>query len=150
MNKTVLFLDDNVLRLRVEIEALQDGGWQVLEAEKMHEAINYLETTNVDVLILDIIMPFDEKVHLEEEDWAGIPMEPSRSGVAFYRYLQRKNLLETTSVVIYTNQSRADLERIFPKGSGLLLLDKFDLWPDELAEQLDALKQQQAGSGGEQ
>ena len=139
MAKTVLFLDDNILRLQVEIEALQDAGWRVLEAELIGGAMDYLNKEKIHILILDMIMPFDEKVGLKDEDWIGIPRNATYTGVAFFNYLYRKELLTKTSVVVYTNQSLAEVKTRFRNNKPSLFLDKFDLWPDQLAAELDEL-----------
>ncbi len=54
---TILVVDDEVLIRQVIREYLENESYQVLEASDGEEAISILNTTPVDLLILDIMMP---------------------------------------------------------------------------------------------
>jgi response regulator RpfG family c-di-GMP phosphodiesterase len=57
-NKRILVIDDEVMNLRMVEQIFKDEpGYEVLTALKAHDALEILDTTNVDLVLLDLMMP---------------------------------------------------------------------------------------------
>lgn len=54
---TILLVDDEEINLKILRTILRKGGHQFLEAESGEEALGVLERENVDLIILDLMMP---------------------------------------------------------------------------------------------
>ncbi|MGB8656704.1 MAG: response regulator [Candidatus Zixiibacteriota bacterium] len=54
---TVLLVDDEKMNLKLLSAVLRKGGYQFLEAETGEKALEILEKENVDLIILDLMMP---------------------------------------------------------------------------------------------
>jgi len=55
--KTILIVDDEEALSNMLNDMLSDEGYQVLEANSAERALGILKSTNVDLMISDIIMP---------------------------------------------------------------------------------------------
>jgi len=54
---TILLVDDERMNLKILETILRRGGYQFLEAESGEEALKLLERENVDLILLDLMMP---------------------------------------------------------------------------------------------
>jgi len=54
---TILLVDDERMNLKILETILRRGGYQFLEAESGEEALKFLERENVDLILLDLMMP---------------------------------------------------------------------------------------------
>lgn len=54
---TILLVDDEKMNLKILRTVLRKGGYQFLEAESGEEALAVLEQENVDLIVLDLMMP---------------------------------------------------------------------------------------------
>lgn len=57
MSKTALVVDDNAANRRLAAMLLKKVGWEVDEVEDGYQAIDYLKSKTVDIVLLDINMP---------------------------------------------------------------------------------------------
>lgn len=64
MNKCVLVVDDEIGALTLIELMLQRGGFTVLRAENGKQALNILDTTIPDFIILDVMMPGMDGIEL--------------------------------------------------------------------------------------
>lgn len=62
MEKRILFIDDEPYFVRSLVEALEDEGYKVDQAVNGTQAIEKLEDSVPDLIILDIIMPTGERI----------------------------------------------------------------------------------------
>lgn len=92
MNKKILFVDDEPYFMRAHIEALKDEGYTVDQAEDGNEALEKVEVSEYDLIILDIIMPPGD---LENTN-AGM-----RTGLRIHEII-RQQLRLTTPIVFLT------------------------------------------------
>lgn len=139
----VLIIDDELVRMRPVIEEFKyEGEWQVLTADRLSDALDKLKSENhIDAIILDIIFPFDEKVKLANEDWNGLPEDIAYTGVAFYNYLMRYDLIKEIPVLVLTNAPTDQIKDRF-KGSEskkLSLKSKGSVFPSEIIKKLKEL-----------
>ncbi len=57
-NKRILVIDDEAINLRMVEQIFRDEpGYEVLTALKAHDALEILDTTDVDLILLDLMMP---------------------------------------------------------------------------------------------
>lgn len=53
----ILFIDDNDWMRELYVHKLEKGGYEVISASSAQQALDRLDELNVDLIILDIIMP---------------------------------------------------------------------------------------------
>jgi DNA-binding response OmpR family regulator len=64
MSKQILLVDDEVVMLALLGMTMKRGGFTVIEAESAMMALDLLETTTPDLIILDLMMPGIDGVEL--------------------------------------------------------------------------------------
>lgn len=79
MSKQILLVDDEVVMLALLGMTMKRGGFTVIEAESAVMALDLLETTTPDLIILDLMMPGMDGVELcrqlrAREQTADIPI----------------------------------------------------------------------------
>ncbi|MBL4584256.1 MAG: PAS domain S-box protein [Pseudomonadales bacterium] len=65
--ETILIVDDEPAIRELNQELLSNVGYQVISAEDAHEALKILETTAVDLVISDVVMPMMDGYQLARE-----------------------------------------------------------------------------------
>ncbi|QWR76304.1 hypothetical protein [Candidatus Magnetomonas plexicatena] len=103
--KTVLFVDDEPDRVDIYVDELKFSGWNVIFENNLRNAENIIKArkNEINILILDVMMPIDPKILFEDTDWFGLRQETTFTGIAFYSYLLRNNLITNIPVLIFTN-----------------------------------------------
>lgn len=105
--KTVLVVDDEDDVRRYLSMALEDAGFEILTASDGDVALEVLTDNSVDLISLDLIMP-------------------RKSGVKFYRELQKNKAWKNIPVLVVTGHARddmgkADLKELTMSGPGVYL-----------------------------
>ncbi|MBF0459713.1 MAG: hypothetical protein HQK99_17640 [Nitrospirae bacterium] len=123
----ILFVDDEPLRVEFIVNRIKSSpGYEVIYSKTIGKA--YTEITNrdnrIDAIILDLFMPFDKNIIFTDEDWKGLKVDTQYTGVAFYNYLFRNNLLKYVPVLILTNRSADEIDEI----KKYFRIDKHDLF----------------------
>ena len=54
---TVLIVDDNDINRILLIHAFEDDGYEIIEAESGYEALDLVKTKDIDIVLLDVMMP---------------------------------------------------------------------------------------------
>lgn len=84
--KTVLMVDDELDKLAADRLELEDRGFRVLVADTATEALEVLRTDTVDLVLLDVMMPYhtlDELLELGIERVRAAPLANVTTGVRF-------------------------------------------------------------------
>lgn len=107
LNKTVLVVDDEEDVRSFLTTALTEAGFNVATATDGFEALEAVKKNAPDLISLDLVMP-------------------KRSGVKFYRDLQKNKTWATIPVIIVTGHARddlgrADLKELTMSGPGIYL-----------------------------
>jgi len=132
MGKKILFIDDEPYFVRSLIEALEDEGYEVDKAVNGTEAIEKLEESVPDLIVLDIIMPTGERV--------SDPHGGMRTGLRDHEIIRDKMGLKVpiifVTVVEDPNAHRAirQLERRYGIEKSAILVKP--VLPTELIEQV--------------
>lgn len=79
VGKTALVVDDSPFFRRIEIEAMKDQGFRVIEASNGQEALDKLQSNEVDIILSDIEMPVMDGYDLakqvrSKENYKSLPM----------------------------------------------------------------------------
>ncbi|MBF0459712.1 MAG: response regulator [Nitrospirae bacterium] len=136
MNRTVLIIDDEMIRMGSYIDRIKRSGtWNVEKARRLSEASHILKSKTIDVVILDINMPFDEQ--LTEKDWNLIKKITNHTGVALYNYLLREELLINIPVLVYTSVDINDIKPYFIDGSNLSIVHRMYMTPMQLLNRIN-------------
>ena len=67
LNKKVLVIDDDPINRKLIIKILSKKGFESLEAGNGVEAFSILEKHNVDIILLDIVMPIMDGIEFLKE-----------------------------------------------------------------------------------
>jgi two-component system response regulator MtrA len=91
MKKQILVVDDEIGALKLIGIMLERGGFQVVEARDAHAALDVLENTVPDMIILDVMMP-------------------GMNGIDLCKVIRSREVTSTTPVLILS--ARGDAESI--------------------------------------
>lgn len=91
MKKQILVVDDEIGALKLIGIMLERGGFQVVEARDAHAALDVLENTVPDMIILDVMMP-------------------GMNGIDLCKVIRTREVTSTTPVLILS--ARGDAESI--------------------------------------
>ena len=61
---TILWVDDDIKRLRVFVDEMQDEGYEIVQAETPEEMEAALsrERQNIDLIIMDLMLPIGDRI----------------------------------------------------------------------------------------
>lgn len=132
-HKVILFADDDTWFVRAFIEELQESGYKVLQASTGTETLDMLSREQVDLLVLDIMMPTGERL----TDVAG----GKRTGIHVAEFVRQQ--METDLPIIYltviSDQAvHARIELIEREGGFEPKIIVKPILPEELLEEVQA------------
>jgi CheY-like chemotaxis protein len=108
--KTALFVDDELATLDAYKEALEADGVVVEGAFTAQDALNFLRENSVDLILLDIMMPYygiADLLKMGREAVRTAPEQNVWTGLRFYR--EAKKNWPKTPIVIYSALPEADI-----------------------------------------
>lgn len=120
---SILLVDDDALGLRIFVDVLSSLGHPVHFAQSAREALNIAERTNIDVAVLDIMMP-----PLDSDD----PHDGMRTG---FDLAQRLRRIQPATKIIFLSCYMGNAEVVARTGiENAIFLSKLDTRPKKLLE----------------
>ena len=115
----ILCVDDEVQNLALLSAVLMPEGYEVIEAQNGEEALKKIRTEQVDIVLLDVMMP-------------------GMDGFAVVRELKRDLDLSSVPVVIFSGKPKETMIELFgPEGIAGYISKPYD--PKELVSQIQNL-----------
>lgn len=128
--KRILLVDDEVPLMAYYVEALRHAGFQVSQADGPTEALEYLSGEEVDLVVMDIMMPPGRSFSEMETD-SGL-----RTGVFLAEMVRKLN--PNIPIAVLTNVASSDTLRALERNPSVrLVLQKFECAPFELSKRLE-------------
>jgi DNA-binding NarL/FixJ family response regulator len=135
----IIFIDDDEIDyievyvddLKIAANEKNIDSLSVLTFDKLDEAYQYLEIhdNNIDIVILDIMMPGGEKFYSRERDPMGL-----KSG--FYFYQEVRNKYPNLDIRFFTNVTDSEMEKIIRDDPNSKIYYKDELLPFELTKEI--------------
>lgn len=130
----VLFIEDeDLLRsLFGEVFLLDDTtDYTVLSAMDLKSGLEQAKTENPDIVILDLILPYDKTTSGEEEDLS------EKMGIAFLKQIKSEPQYKDTPIVVFSNMTDIEIRKqVFEAGATDFLI-KSETTPEKF---LDIIK----------
>lgn len=117
-NRRVLWIDNDVQYVHVFAEALQDEGYEILTAETITDAKKTLKSTDVDLVLVDIMIPVVSAE--EEEEYSPLDTEGGfQTGLLLGRWIN-KNYPQLPVVGVTVRLDSTIRDRFMRFGTGFL------------------------------
>ncbi|SMC71254.1 two-component system, chemotaxis family, response regulator CheY [Desulfocicer vacuolatum DSM 3385] len=119
MSKSVLIVDDSQLTLEIISFTVLSAGYRVIRAQGGLEALEILNHTPVDLMVVDIVMP-------------------DMDGYTLIRKIRENDAFRATPIIVVTTQSEAKYkQKGFEAGANLYMVKP--VHPRELVSQIQLL-----------
>jgi CheY-like chemotaxis protein len=129
----ILFVDDDKREMDSYVRELEWSGHTVEFKSKVDPALQFLDENQVELLILDIMMPSGEAFKDVNTD-SGLD-----TGLHFYKKVRDK--YPNLSIMIFTNRSDKAIENNFSKDARCRFFRKEKFLPFEFAEEVSNILQ---------
>lgn len=132
----IIFIDDEQEQIEVykedlDIAAREKGNilLRILMFDNLQKAYQYIKENfnNIDIIILDIMMPGGDEFHEKDEDPMGL-----KSGIYFYQEVKR--ICPNLDIRFFTNVTNLEMEKLI--GSDTVIYYKDQLLPFELTKEI--------------
>ncbi|MFH1188861.1 MAG: response regulator [bacterium] len=127
----VLFIEDeDLLRsLFGEVFLLDDTtDYTVLSAMDLKSGLEQANTEDADVIILDLILPYDKTTSSDEEDLS------EKMGIAFLKQIKSEPRHKDTPIVVFSNMTDIEIRKqVFESGATDFLI-KSETTPEKFLE----------------
>lgn len=134
----IIFVDDEIEYIEVYAEDLKVAAKEkdsdllnVLTFDKLDDAYQYIEINgnNIDIVILDIMMPGGEKFYRKDRDPMGL-----KSGFYFYQEVRKK--YPDLDIRLFTNVTDSEMEKLIRDDPNSKMYYKDVLLPFELTKEI--------------
>jgi len=134
----VLFVEDeNLLRsLFSELFAVdEEYSYEILSAMDLKSGLETLKTNRPDVVVLDLILPYDKSVASSREDLS------EKMGLAFLKEVKGDDQYKNIPVIVFSNLSDIETKKLAHDGGAYAYLVKASTMPEQFTSVIkDALK----------
>lgn len=134
----ILFVEDeNLLRsLFSELFAIdEEYSYEVLSAMDLKSSLESLKTNKPDVIVLDLILPYDKSVASSREDLS------EKMGLAFLKEVKNDPQYKNIPIIVFSNLSDIETKKLAHDGGAYAYLVKASTMPDQFTSVIkDALK----------
>jgi CheY-like chemotaxis protein len=104
VSKTILVVEDEAILLEAYVMILQNAGYNVVAARDGQEAIDFLEKTNPDLILLDLRMPRVD-------------------GIGLLRELRNNNKKIKSKIIVFSNlDSQHEINEAYSLGADRYIL----------------------------
>jgi len=124
----VLFVEDeNLLRsLFSELFAIdEEYTYEVLSAMDLKSGLESLKTNKPDIVVLDLILPYDKSVASAEEDLS------EKMGLAFLKEVKSDEQYKNIPIVVFSNLSDIETKKLAHDGGAYAYLVKASTTPEQ-------------------
>lgn len=134
----VLFVEDeNLLRsLFSELFAVdEEYDYEILSAMDLKSGLESLKTNNPDVVVLDLILPYDKSVASAKEDLS------EKMGLAFLKEVKGNEQHKNIPIIVFSNLSDIETQKLAHDGGAYAYLVKASTTPEQFTSVIkEALK----------
>ncbi len=115
MKKTIFIVEDELMLADMYREKMEMGGFKVVQAFDAEEALEKIEGTNPDLILLDILLP-------------------RQSGIYFLERIREKEELKETPVIAFSNFDDAETRKMAYDLKAKEYLIKTNYTPQEILD----------------
>lgn len=126
---TILWVDDDIKRLRVFVDEMQDEGYEIIQAETPEEmeAVLSRERQNIDLIIMDLMLPIGHRI-------SPVKVNNGRlTGLFLIERIKENKALKKIPIILFTIISDSSVSN-WCKNHNVKILRKADVLPSELCQ----------------